>query len=199
MTDIQHSPAAIAIGASAGGFEALARLLAALPPHCTAAVVVVLHRPADKGELLAPLLARRCVLPVKEAEDKEPVAGGTVYLAPPDYHLLVEPGPTLALSRAEPLNFSRPAIDLLFESAALAWRRHLLGIVLTGANHDGAAGLQQIRSCGGSAWVQDPDDAAVRFMPDAALAQAGADAVLTLAAMCARLPTLFRQCSEGQS
>lgn len=182
---------AIAIGASAGGVEALGILLGALPSRFVPAVFVVLHLPADRGTVLPQLFGRRSARRVKEAEDKEPVMPGTVYLAPPDYHLLVESDRTLALSRDEPVHYSRPSIDLLFESAALAYRERLLAIVLTGASHDGAEGLKQVRECGGMAWVQDPGEATASVMPAAALAHAGADAVLALDKIAARLARAF--------
>jgi two-component system chemotaxis response regulator CheB len=181
---------AIVIGASAGGVDALGGLLDALPSQLSCAVLVVLHLLPDRNTLLPQLFARRCARPVKEAEDKEPIAAGTVYLAPPDYHLLVEPDHTLALSKDEPVHYSRPAIDPLFEAAALAYRERLLGIILTGASCDGAQGLQQIRSCGGATWVQDPQQASASAMPAAALAQGGVDAVLTLAEIAERLARL---------
>ncbi|HEY8605648.1 MAG TPA: chemotaxis protein CheB [Noviherbaspirillum sp.] len=178
---------AIVLGASAGGVEALGTLLGALPAAFAPAVLTVLHLPGDRETILPAMLDRRCARPVKEAEDKEPVQAGTVYFAPPDYHLLVEPDGVLSLSREAPVHFSRPSIDLLFESAALAYRERLLGIILTGANSDGAQGLRQVRECGGSAWVQDPGEATSPTMPAAALAVAGADAVLTLAQMAVLL------------
>ncbi|GIZ50109.1 chemotaxis protein CheB [Noviherbaspirillum aridicola] len=181
---------AVLVGASAGGVEALGTLLEALPPSFPAAVLVVQHLPPDRGTVLPALLARRCARPVKEAEDKEPVQAGTVYLAPPDYHLLVEPDRTLSLSRDEAVHYSRPAIDPLFESAAMVWGERLLGIILTGASSDGAEGLRQLRACGGTAWVQDPDEAAAHVMPAAALALAGADDVLSLQQIAARLSTM---------
>jgi len=181
---------AVAIGASAGGVEAVGTLLAALPAGFGPAVLVVIHIPEGNDGLLATVLARRCVLPTLEATDKEPISGGTVYLAPPGYHLLVEPDKTLSLSVDEPVNFSRPSIDVLFESAALAYRARLLGIVLTGANADGAEGLAAIRACGGRAWVQRPDTAASSEMPASALERAGADGVFGLDDMSARLAAL---------
>lgn len=181
---------AIVIGASAGGVEALGQLLQALPGRFPPALLVVLHQTPDRASLLPQLFARKCALPVKEADDKETIVPATVYLAPPDYHLLVEPGKTLALARTEPLHFSRPSIDVLFESAALAYRDRLLGIVLTGASADGAEGLRLVRACGGTAWVQEPGDASVQAMPAAALAQAGADLVLPLAALARKLVEL---------
>lgn len=181
---------AIAIGASAGGVEALGVLLQGLPQPFAPAVLAVLHLPPDKPSLLPEVLQARCRLPVREALDKEPVRPGCVYLAPPDYHLLVEKEKTLALSRDAPVFFSRPSIDVLFESAAEAFGPLLLGIVLTGANSDGARGLRAIRGAGGHAWVQAPQDALAAAMPAAAIAQAGADLVLPLADMAERLTHL---------
>jgi two-component system, chemotaxis family, protein-glutamate methylesterase/glutaminase len=178
---------AVAIGASAGGVEAIGTLLAALPAGFGAAVVTVMHVPPNNNSALSSVLVRRCVLPLKEAEDKETIMPGRVYLAPPVYHLLVEPDKTFSLSSDEPVNYSRPSIDVMFESAALAYRENLLGIILTGANDDGAAGLKTIRACGGLAWVQDPADAMADSMPSAAIAQAGADVVLSLQELAQRL------------
>ncbi|SNS14303.1 two-component system, chemotaxis family, response regulator CheB [Noviherbaspirillum humi] len=171
---------AVVIGASAGGVDALTQLAHALPARFGKPVMVVMHLPPGRDSLLPALMARRCPLRVKEAEDKEPLQPDTVYLAVPDYHLLVEPDRRLALSRDEPVQYSRPSIDLLFESAALAYGERLLAIVLTGANNDGSAGLQTVRRFGGTAWVQDPRQAQASLMPASAIAEAGADAVLTL-------------------
>ena len=181
---------AIVIGTSAGGIEALAVLLPALPAGMRASAFVVIHLPRDARSLLVEIFQPRCVLPVREAIDKEPVEPGTIYVAPPDYHLLIDAGPALALSIDEPVHHSRPAIDVLFESAADVYRERLLGIVMTGGNEDGAAGLAAIRRAGGLALVQDPNEAQVRTMPEAALARGGADAVATLAQIAALLATL---------
>jgi two-component system, chemotaxis family, protein-glutamate methylesterase/glutaminase len=181
---------AVAIGASAGGVEALGALLQQLPEGFLPSIVVVLHLPPDRPSLLAELLQARCRLPVREALDKEQLRPGCVYLAPPDYHLLVEKEGTLALSHDPPVAFSRPSIDMLFESAAQALGPALLGIVLTGANSDGAQGLKAIRDAGGRAWVQSPEDAQADAMPLAALERAGADLVLPLADLAERLTHL---------
>ncbi|MFG5409303.1 chemotaxis protein CheB [Piscinibacter sakaiensis] len=178
------APQAIVIGASAGGVDALLRLLGGLP------ALVVLHRPrgpVDPAASLASLLGARCALPVRDAWDREPVRGGQVLIAPPDYHLLVDPGPVASLSVDEPVLYSRPAIDPLFESAAAVWGPALLAIVLSGASADGTAGARVVRRRGGRVWVQDPAEAAVPTMPQAALAGAGADAVWGLAAMAGPL------------
>lgn len=181
---------AIVIGASAGGVEAVGTLLAALPSPFAPAIIVVLHIPSDRPSLLADVFAARCRLPVREALDKEHVEGGTVYVAPPGYHLLVEREGTLALSLDAPVAFSRPSVDVLFESAAVAYGPHVLAIVLTGGNQDGAEGLAAIRAAGGRAWVQDPMQAVASAMPEAALARAGADQVLPLRDMGERLANL---------
>jgi two-component system chemotaxis response regulator CheB len=180
-------PDAVVIGASAGGVEAISLLLAALPAQFGLAVLIVIHLPATNDNLLLSVLRPRCALPVVEAADKEPIERGTVYLAPPGYHVLVEPDRTLALSLDAPVNYSRPSIDVLFESAAFAYRDRLIGIVLTGANADGADGLARIRAFGGQAWVQDPQTAAASAMPAAALERAGADRVLSLPDMATAL------------
>lgn len=181
---------AIVVGASAGGVEGVGALLEALPERYAPALMVVIHVPADRPSLLAEIFQARCRLPVREALDKEHVEAGTVYLAPPGYHLLVEADRTLALSLDAPVAFSRPSIDVLFESAAAAYGERVLGIVLTGANSDGAAGLAAIRAAGGRAWVQDPQDAFSAAMPQAALATAGADLVVPLRDMALRLAHL---------
>ena len=181
---------AIVIGASAGGIEAIGTLLQALPSPYVPAVLVVLHVPPDKPSALPQLFGGRCRLPVREALDKESIERGTVYIAPPDYHLLVEPEKMLSLSKDAPVAFSRPSIDVTFESAAHAYGDRLLGVVLTGANSDGASGLATIRREGGRAWVQRPEEALARAMPAAAIEQAGADLILSLPDMAQRLAHL---------
>ncbi len=178
---------ALVVGTSTGGVEALLALLSALPRGFRPAVLVVIHRRPEEPGTLADLLAPRCALPVSEALDKQPVARGAVLLAPPNYHLLVEPTKTLALSMDPPVRFSRPSIDLLFESASIAYTHRVLALLLTGSNEDGSDGLAAIRRRGGKAWVQDPATARASTMPAAGLAFAGADEVLSLPEMCRRL------------
>jgi two-component system, chemotaxis family, protein-glutamate methylesterase/glutaminase len=185
-------PQAVVVGASAGGIEALGKLIPALPADLGPPVIIVMHLPPETPARLVEIFAPRCAVNVREPADKEPVEPGTVYFAPPNYHLLIEVERTFALSVDEPVNYARPAIDPLFESAARAYRAHLVGIVLTGANADGARGLAQIRSAGGRAWVQDPDEAAADTMPRAALELAGADEILTLDRMRERWAYLGR-------
>jgi two-component system, chemotaxis family, protein-glutamate methylesterase/glutaminase len=181
---------AVVVGASAGAVDALQTLLAAIPRTFRAALLIVVHVPADNDTLLVDVLAPGCVLPVCEAADKEAIEPGFVYIAPAGYHLLVEPQRTLALSLEPPVNYSRPSIDVLFESAAYAYRDRLLGIVLTGANQDGADGLAIIRAAGGLAWVQDPSGAVASTMPASAIARAGADAIYDTSSMAQKLAAL---------
>jgi two-component system chemotaxis response regulator CheB len=181
---------AIVIGASAGGVEAVGALLGALPKPYAPSLIVVIHVPQDRPSLLAQIFQARCRLLVREALDKEHIEPGTVYVAPPSYHLLIESDETLALSHDAPVGFSRPSIDVMFESAAEVFGKRLLGIVLSGANDDGAAGLAAIRAAGGRAWVQAPSDALASTMPQAALERAGADLVLPLADIAERLAHL---------
>jgi two-component system chemotaxis response regulator CheB len=170
----------IAIGASAGGVDALSVLLPALPPKLHASVFIVLHLPRERPSLLADIFSHKCRLPVREAEDKMRVEPGTVYFAPPDYHLLIDEGPQLALSIDELVHFSRPSIDVLFESAADVYAQRLMGIILTGANEDGSAGLAAIHRSGGVTIVQDPGSAQVPLMVLSALKRSPPDFVLSL-------------------
>jgi two-component system chemotaxis response regulator CheB len=170
----------IVIGASWGGLHAVGEILSALPAETDAAVVVAQHRANDTVDGgLAGLLEHRAHLPVDDAHDKTSIEPGHVYLAPPDYHLLVQPG-YFSLSTDERVHYARPSIDVLFESASDAYRERVVGVILTGANKDGAAGLARIKHAGGVAVVQDPRTAERGEMPDAALAATAADAVLPL-------------------
>jgi len=169
----------VAIGASWGGLAAIERVLGALPADFAAPVVIAQHRRRGVDGGLADLLGGHCKLQVCEAEDKQALEPGRVLLAPPDYHLLVEPG-AVALSVDEPVHYSRPSIDVLLRSAADAYGDGAVGVVLTGANDDGASGLAQIVARGGTAIVQDPESAERREMPDAALAAAPAAHVLAI-------------------
>lgn len=180
---------AIVIGASAGAIQALSRILPALPPTFAIPVLVVVHVPADRSELV-PLFQTKCRIAIKEAEDKEPIVPGSVYFAPPAYHLLVEADRCISLSVDEPVLYSRPSIDVLFESAADAYGAGLTGIVLTGANEDGARGLAAVTRAGGSAIVQDPADAFSSTMPRAALAHCASARVLSLDAIASHLLSL---------
>lgn len=168
----RRSPRVVAIGASAGAVEALGGLLPRLPRDLPLFVAVVVHVPADRRSALPELFAPRCQMATREAEDKLVPVSGTVYFAPPDYHLLVERDGTLALSVDEPVHHSRPSIDVLLDSVALAYGADALGILLSGASQDGADGLAHIRAVGGHTWVQTPESAQMAVMPRAALARA---------------------------
>ncbi|HZV92393.1 MAG TPA: chemotaxis protein CheB [Caldimonas sp.] len=190
VASLAGTPDAVAIGASAGGVEALSVLLPALPAGLAMPVFVVLHLPRERPSLLVDIFQPKCALPVREAEDKEPVEPGVVYIAPPDYHLLVDAGPRIALSADEPVHFSRPSIDVLFESAADIYADRLLAIVLTGANEDGAAGAAAVERAGGKVLVQDPDSAQASLMPASTIKRVGTAVVRDLAGLAALLASL---------
>lgn len=172
---------AVAVGASAGGIDALLQLFQGLATPWGAAVVVVLHLAEDRDSLLAEILALRIGPHVQEARPGAPVEPGHLYVAPAGYHLLVEQERTFSLSCDPPVLFSRPAIDVMMESCADAYGPALAGVVLTGANEDGARGLAAIKAAGGLALVQSPAEAPHPTMPRAAIDAAAPDAVLPLA------------------
>ena len=174
---------ALLIGASAGGVDALLSLLEELPADYRLPVVCLLHVPDRSDSLLADLLQRRLQLTAKEAEDKEYLRPGVVYVAPAGYHLSIESDHSFSLSREEPRHFSRPSIDTLFESAADAYGEQLAAALLTGANEDGAAGLLAVQQAGGLTLIQEPADALVPTMPAAALALLEPDFLLPITAM----------------
>ncbi|PZQ44339.1 MAG: chemotaxis protein CheB, partial [Micavibrio aeruginosavorus] len=167
--DIQNDTLqkAIVIGASAGALQALSTILPFLPENYPFPVMIVVHLPSEKKSLIAELMQLRCKIKVIEAEDKIPLRAGTVYFVPADYHMLVEKSGHLSLSAEEPVFFSRPSIDLLFETAADAFGKNLVAIVLTGANSDGAKGSKQIQDMGGAVIVQNPVHARAKAMPEA--------------------------------
>jgi two-component system chemotaxis response regulator CheB len=179
-------PELVVVGSSWGGMEALARLLGALEPGHPAAFALAQHRSPDHDEVLVRFLASRSPLPVREAEDKDEVRPGHVFLAPADYHLLVEPG-SFALSTEAAVRFSRPSIDLLFESAAEAYGDRTVAVVLTGANDDGCRGARCVKEVGGRVLAQDPDTAERREMPEGVIQAGVADAVLPIEEIAAEL------------
>jgi two-component system chemotaxis response regulator CheB len=187
---LQRRVDAIVIGASAGGIEALSVLLPALPPQLSVPVFAVLHLPREHRSLLTQIFQPKCARPVLEAQDKEPIAAGVIYFAPPDYHLLIDDGPQLALSADEPVNFSRPSIDVLFESAAEQYGSRLAAILLTGANQDGAHGLAAVQQAGGVVIVQDPEEAQVPTMIEAALSRTQDPWILPLAGIALLMSTI---------
>jgi len=181
---------ALVIGASAGGVDALVELLPALPAASKLATVCILHVPGDRESRLAELFDARLALPVREAMDKAPVEAGTVYFAGAGYHLSIEQGHVFSLSCEPPVHYARPAIDVLMESAADAYGPALAGILLTGANADGAEGMQRIRQRGGLTVVQDPGEAQAATMPAQAIRLSAPHLVLPLADIRALLPLL---------
>lgn len=184
------APQAIVIGASAGAIQALSAILPALPADYPLPILVVVHVPADGPSLLAPLFASKCRMSVKEAEDKEPIEPGMIYFSPSDYHLLVETNRSIALSWDEAVLHSRPSIDVLFETAADAYGPGLVGVILTGANHDGAEGLAAVAAAGGVALVEDPKTAFAPAMPSAALARCPKARSMSLEAIASHLAGL---------
>lgn len=176
----KHTMQAVVLGVSAGGVAALKTLLGGLPPDFPLPVLIVQHIAPHAGNSLAHLLDEICKIHVKEADECETPLPGTVYLSPPNYHLLVEQNGTLSLSTDPPVCFARPSIDVLFESAAQAYGAGLIGVILTGANFDGSQGLKRIKEKGGVAIVQDPADAEVDSMPRAALAAVQPDYLIRL-------------------
>ncbi|HVS60063.1 MAG TPA: chemotaxis protein CheB [Gemmatimonadaceae bacterium] len=182
----------VGIGTSWGGLAAMSKLLGELPADFSLPVVVVQHRSKDSDRLLAELLQDATDLKVSEVEDKEPLMPGTVYIAPADYHVLIDNG-YLSLSVEEPVRFSRPSIDVMFSSAADTYGSGAIGVVLTGANEDGARGLSDIVKRGGRALVQDPRTAEIPIMPDAALKAVPSAEVLTLEALAPRLIELSHE------
>jgi two-component system chemotaxis response regulator CheB len=186
---------AVVIGVSAGGIRALEMIISALPASFPTAIAVVQHVSEDLEGFLAEHLNRSSALDVKEAEDKEPLRSGVVYLAPAGYHLLIEADKTFSLSVDVRVQYSRPAIDVLFESAANVFGGSLIGIVLTGANADGAQGLKTISAHGGLAIVQDPRTAEVGYMPLAALNATRVDHVVDLEQIA---PLLLQICASHE-
>ncbi len=176
----------VVVGTSTGGLKALQTLLSGLSADFPLPVVVVQHRGKDSDGELCEFLARGAALPVTEPEDKEELSPGHVYLAARDYHLLVE-NRSFALSTDAPVAFARPSIDLLFESAAEQFRERTIGVILTGANRDGARGLASVKAGGGVTIVEDPNAAASREMPDAAIALMKPDLILSLAEIAPQL------------
>ena len=181
---------AIVIGASAGGVEALLTIFAALPDGFGLPILAVLHLPDERRSQLAEVFGRRLSMPVVEARDKEVIMPGTLYFAGPRYHLSVEQDRSLSLSQEERVHHSRPAIDYLFASAADAYGKGLLAVLLTGANQDGAQGLAQVKAQGGTTVVQDPAEARVAVLPRAALALHTPDHILTLGRIGSLLASL---------
>lgn len=186
-------PDAIVIGCSAGGLGAIQQLLGGLQQPLPVPVIVVCHSGSESMAMFCELVQRHSPMPVSEAEERMIPEPGHVYVAPSGYHLLLERNGQFSLSVDGRVEYSRPSIDVLFESAADLWQERLLGLIMTGANADGAQGLDYLRSRGGVAVVQDPASAAVPAMPTAALERAGADHCLPLPALAPFLESLCRR------
>ena len=184
-----HGHDIIVIGASAGGVEALSALVSQLPPDLDAAVFIVLHVPAHSVSVLPRILSRRGGLPATHPQNGEPIQTGHIYVAPPDFHLLLRDG-RIQLTRGPRENGHRPAIDPMFRSAAFAYGSRVIGVILSGALSDGAAGLEAVKMRGGSAIVQDPEEALYSGMPRSAIEQVAVDHILPLAEMGAALVRL---------
>jgi two-component system, chemotaxis family, protein-glutamate methylesterase/glutaminase len=171
---------AVVIGASAGGLNALAEILSELMPNYPFPVIVIQHRGSDQSQLLEHVLQHKCKIRIKQADEKEALSTGVVYIAPPGYHLLIERDKTLSLTADNRVNHSMPSIDVTFESAAEVFRKGLVGIILTGASSDGANGIVAIKKSGGITIAQDLKEAHHNYMPGAAIDTKMIDRVLTL-------------------
>jgi two-component system chemotaxis response regulator CheB len=170
----------VVIGTSAGGIDALMKILPAFKAPSSLSVALVIHLHPQGENLIPSLMSPDCEFKIKEAESGEPIIGKTIYVAPVNYHLCLEPNHTLSLSSEPLLNFSRPSIDMLFESAAYAYHKHVLGILLTGANDDGARGLKCIQDTGGLTLIQNPESSEFPMMPKSALAMFKPNLILNL-------------------
>lgn len=190
--NFSRSVQAVAVGASAGGIEALFQLFRGLHTPFRASIVVVLHLPDDHASKLPEVFSKRLGIAVEEAQPHAPLAPGTLYFAPPGYHLLVEADRTFSLSCDAPVLFSRPSIDVLLESCAHTYGSGMAGLVLTGANQDGAVGLALVKAAGGLTAVQDPAEASHTSMPLAAIAAADPHYVMPLAGLHGLLHTVIR-------
>jgi two-component system chemotaxis response regulator CheB len=192
VADFKQAYQAIVIGSSAGGLHALSSIFELLPADYPIPIMVVQHRSKDHNALLEEVLQAKCVIKIKQADEKEIISPGCVYIAPPDYHLLVEDNKTFSLSSDPPVHYSRPSVDVLFESAAQVYKKQLIGIVLTGANSDGAEGIIEIRKNGGVTIAQSLLDADFVYMPRAAIQTLQVVHVWTLKEISSYLLNLIR-------
>ncbi|MBC8059276.1 MAG: chemotaxis protein CheB [Clostridiaceae bacterium] len=184
---------AVVIGASMGGLEALRVILSSIPNNFAAPIIIVQHISPQSDNYMIEYFNHKCSLIVKEAEEKEQICPGIVYIAPPNYHLLIEKDGTMSLTVEPRVNYSRPSIDVLFETAADAYREGLVGVILTGANSDGSNGLKKIKDRGGLAIVQDPITAVSDNMPKAAIKNTNVDFVLNLQKISCKLIEIFQE------
>lgn len=183
---------AVVIGTSFGGLEALKLILPRFDNDFPIPVVVVLHIGSHRNDIFVDYLNSICQLTVKEVDEGEAVSPGHIYFAPPNYHLLVNDNNTFALSTDEKVNFSRPAIDVLFESAAWVYKKSLIGVILTGANSDGAVGMKTIKRLGGTTIVQNPSGAISPVMPEFAIEASTPDFVLEIEDIAEKLIELSK-------
>ena len=189
MTESMHC---VVMGASAGGIQALSNVFRCLPSDFFAPIAVVQHIAPNSGRDLVKVLALTCPLPVAFATDKEPLRASTIYVAPPNYHMLIERDRTIALNVDERVNYVRPSADLLFITAATTFGPNTTGVVLSGGNSDGSEGLERIAMMGGDAIVQDPKTAQAQSMPQKAIDRCPAAKVCTISQIAQRLTTLSR-------
>ena len=166
---MKSKPGIIVIGGSAGSLDIVLKIVPTLPPSLNVAVVIILHRKLSNDTVLVDLLSTRTPWLVKEADEKEPLLPNVIYVAPADYHLLIEHDHTFSLDASEKINYSRPSIDVTFESASEVYQDATLGMLLSGANADGTTGLQIIKEANGKVVIQDPHTAGVPYMPQQAL------------------------------
>lgn len=176
--DVKRDLKVVVIGGSAGSLSVLFEIFPALSPDLNTTIILVLHRKNSADSALSDLLATKTVIPTKEVEDKDPIVPGNIYLAPADYHLLIEKDYTFSLDYSEKINFSRPSLDVTFESAADVFGPSLIAILLSGANEDGTAGLITVKQSGGFIVAQKPETAQMPFMPQHAIANTDIDMVL---------------------
>ncbi|MES2829047.1 MAG: chemotaxis protein CheB [Bacteroidota bacterium] len=169
---------AFIIGGSAGSLEVLLKVLPILDINLSFPIIVVIHRKHGADSLLPDLLSSKTLLKVKEADEKEHIAAGSIYIAPSDYHLLIEQDKTFSLDYSEKVNYSRPSIDVTYQTAAEVYKNKLYCLLLSGSNTDGVNGLKSVKNWGGTAVIQDPDSAQVSYMPAQARLQVKIDEVL---------------------
>ncbi|WP_157447124.1 chemotaxis protein CheB [Cytophaga aurantiaca] len=184
---------AVVIGASAGGLHALIHVLSALPADYFLPIIVVQHRGKEHTKLLEEILQTKCLMRVKQADEKEKIHGACIYIAPPDYHLLIEQDETFSLTSDIYVKHSRPSIDLLFATAAEVYKEKLVGIILTGASSDGAEGMLEIRRAGGYTIAQEPTTAEYPYMPQASVSIGSICSNLTLDEISSYLKQLYER------
>ena len=181
---------AVLIGGSAGSLEVLFRLLPLLKPEVKPAIIIILHRKSTGDSSLVDLLITKTILPIREAEDKDVILAGNIYLAPSDYHLLIEKNHTFSLDASEKVNFSRPSLDVTFETAADTFGAHAAGIILSGANDDGTKGLIVLKKAGGIVIAQDPETAQMPLMPQQVISNVDVDFIFDTVQMAKYINSL---------